>query len=67
MPLAFRYSRDQFEFNVPSVIQTPGAEFELGRRGALLYRLHQPGNLRGDTAEEPALFDCQFVQVPNGC
>ena len=59
--------RNQFEFNVPSVIQTPGAEFERCRRGAHLYRLDQPGNPRGDPAEEPALFDGQFVQFPNGC
>ena len=66
MPLAFRQSRNQFEFYVPSVIQTPGAEFESGRRGTRLYRLDQPGIPRGNTAEEPALFDRQFVQIPNG-
>ena len=66
MPLAFRYSRNQFELHVPSVIQTPGAEFEPGRRGSRLYRLDQPGNPRGDTAEESALFDRQFIQIPNG-
>ena len=67
IPLPFRYSRDQFEFNLPAVIQTPSAEFEHCRRGTRLYRLDQPGNPRGDTTEEPALFDAQFIQVPNGC
>jgi len=66
IPPAFRYPRDQFEFNMPPVIQTPGAEFETCRRGARLHRLDQPGNPRRDPAEEPALFDRQFVQVPNG-
>ena len=65
MQLAFRNSRNQFEFYVPPVFQTAGAEFVPGRRGARLYCLDQPGNPRGDNAEEPALFDRQFVQIPN--
>lgn len=66
IPLAFGYPRDQFEFNMPPVIQTPGAEFETCRRAARPYRLDQPGNPRGDPAEEPALIGRQFVQVPYG-
>ena len=61
------YRRNLFEFNMPAVIQTPGAEFEPCRPGARLYRLDQLRNPRGDPAEESSLFDRQFVQVPNEC
>ena len=67
IPLAFVYPHNRFELNMRVVIQTPSAELEPCRHRACLYRLDQPGNPRGDPAEEPALFDRQFVQVPNGC
>ena len=37
-----------------------------GHRITLLYRVDHPGNPRRDPAEKPALFDRQFVQIPNG-
>ena len=52
---------------MPTVIQTPGTEFEPCRRAARLYRLDQPGNPHGDPAKKSALSDRQFIQVPNEC
>lgn len=67
LPIAFRYSRNQLEFEAPPVVQTPCAELIAGHRRPLPDRLDQSTNPDGDTAEEPTLFDRQFVQIPIAC